>query len=109
MQPIVAKFVQGFNGSVCAYGQTSSGKTYTMKGSNLEPGLIQLSVDYIFQAIKSFDNHSSLKVSYIEIYNENIYDLLVRDELKPLQQFNDYRWETIVDMASFEQILYGTS
>ncbi|CAD8162233.1 unnamed protein product [Paramecium octaurelia] len=106
VQPIVQKCLLGYNGSICAYGQTSSGKTYTMKGSNKEPGLIQLSIDYLLQSInKITDTFSNLKISYIEIYNENIYDLLIRDlqEMKP-NTSNEYKWETINSLIQFEEI-----
>ena len=51
--PVVDKFLQGYNGSICAYGQTSSGKTYTMKGDDQTPGIIPLTLEYLFNAISN--------------------------------------------------------
>lgn len=51
VRPIVDAAVNGFNGTVFAYGQTSSGKTYTMIGSSEEPGIIPLAVEHMFDAI----------------------------------------------------------
>lgn len=51
VSPIVDAAVNGFNGTVVAYGQTSSGKTYTMMGIEEEVGVIQLAVQRIFDTI----------------------------------------------------------
>lgn len=51
VKPIVDAAVNGFNGTVFAYGQTSSGKTYTMMGTSEEPGVIPLAIEYMFDAI----------------------------------------------------------
>ena len=51
VEPILDGVVNGFNGTIFAYGQTGSGKTFTMMGSHDEPGIIPLSVNYIFDAI----------------------------------------------------------
>lgn len=53
VKPIVDAAVNGFNGTVFAYGQTSSGKTYTMMGTMEEPGVIPLAVEYMFDAISN--------------------------------------------------------
>jgi centromeric protein E len=77
VQPIVASVVKGFHGTIFAYGQTSSGKTHTMMGSPDNPGIIPLSLKYIFASIhRNPTREFLLRVSYIEIYNEVITDLL---------------------------------
>ena len=48
VQKIVDRTIIGFNTAICAYGQTSSGKTHTMRGSIVEDGIVQLAVQYIF-------------------------------------------------------------
>lgn len=53
VKPIVDAAVNGFNGTVFAYGQTSSGKTYTMMGTLEEPGVIPLAVEHMFDAISN--------------------------------------------------------
>ncbi|KAH8352954.1 hypothetical protein KR084_007679, partial [Drosophila pseudotakahashii] len=74
---IVHACMQGFNGTIFAYGQTSSGKTYTMKGDGQNPGVMVLAAKEIFQQISSEKERDFLlRVGYIEIYNEKIYDLL---------------------------------
>ncbi|XP_042054805.1 kinesin-like protein KIN-7O isoform X2 [Salvia splendens] len=74
---IVAAAVRGFNGTVFAYGQTSSGKTHTMRGSKSEPGVIPLAIRDLFCIIQQeMDREFLLRMSYLEIYNEEINDLL---------------------------------
>jgi centromeric protein E len=55
------------------YGQTTSGKTYTMLGNETTEGLILYSLKHIFGKVPP---QTSLKISYLEIYNEQINDLL---------------------------------
>ena len=80
--PIVNSVLQGFNGTILAYGQTSSGKTYTMSGPNtndpLDQGIIPRIVSQVFKQIElaSEDIEFTVKVSMIEIYMERIKDLL---------------------------------
>ncbi|KOB64943.1 Kinesin-like protein 7 [Operophtera brumata] len=52
-RPIVEAAVAGFNGTIFAYGQTSSGKTYTMTGTDEAPGIIPLAVLNLFEIIKN--------------------------------------------------------
>ncbi|EFH56367.1 predicted protein [Arabidopsis lyrata subsp. lyrata] len=74
---IVSATVRGFNGTVLAYGQTNSGKTHTMRGSTIEPGIISLAVHDLFDIISQDTSREYLlRMSYLEIYNENINDLL---------------------------------
>ncbi|XP_022935551.1 kinesin-like protein KIN-7O [Cucurbita moschata] len=80
---IVASAVRGFNGTVFAYGQTNSGKTHTMRGSPTEPGIIPLAVNNLFDVIhQDADREFLLRMSYMEIYNEEINDLLVPEHRK---------------------------
>jgi centromeric protein E len=74
---IVHSVVDGYNGTIFAYGQTSSGKTHTMKGTNDAPGIILRSISDAFRKIsEAHDREFLVRVSYLEIYNENIMDLL---------------------------------
>ena len=72
------RFLKGINVCIFAYGQTSTGKTYTMRGLDYTPGIIPLSLNYIFMKSSEADDIkiSEMKVSYLEIYNENVNDLL---------------------------------
>lgn len=75
--PIVQQVVLGFNGTVFAYGQTSSGKTHTMKGIEAEPGIIPRAVRDAFRLIAEQPEREFLvRISYMELYNEEIGDLL---------------------------------
>ncbi|XBH94984.1 hypothetical protein VPH35_085628 [Triticum aestivum] len=78
ISPTVLGVVQGLNVTVFAYGSTGSGKTYTMVGSRSDPGLMVLSFRTIFDQIKKDDSSDTFEVScsYLEVYNEVIYDLL---------------------------------
>lgn len=75
---IISGVVQGLNATVFAYGSTGSGKTYTMVGSQHDPGLMVLSLHTIFDLIKREKGSDEFEVtcSYLEVYNEVIYDLL---------------------------------
>ncbi|KAL7044909.1 hypothetical protein ACKWTF_002101 [Chironomus riparius] len=80
-KPIVENAVKGINGTIFAYGQTSSGKTYCMMGTEEEPGIIPLTVNEIFRQIElTEDREFLIRVGYIEIYNEKIYDLLLENK-----------------------------
>ncbi|XP_061641704.1 centromere-associated protein E isoform X2 [Phyllopteryx taeniolatus] len=86
-KPLVVSTVEGYNGTIFAYGQTASGKTFTMMGSNHIPGVIPLAIDDVFQTIKKCPKKEFLlRVSYMEIYNETVTDLLVDSwKRKPLE------------------------
>ena len=65
---IIRKVMGGFNGTVFAYGQTSSGKTHTMLGTSHEPGIVPLAVRAIFDHIEATqDREFLLRVSYMEV------------------------------------------
>ncbi|KAE9554324.1 hypothetical protein FO519_002495 [Halicephalobus sp. NKZ332] len=79
---IVQDVLNGYNGTIFAYGQTSSGKTHTMEGVLGDPekqGIIPRIVNDIFNHIYNMEDiqlRFHIKVSYFEIYNERIRDLL---------------------------------
>ncbi|RZC62288.1 hypothetical protein C5167_024070 [Papaver somniferum] len=76
-QQIVSGAMEGINGAVFAYGVTSSGKTHTMHGEQKSPGIIPLAVKDVFGIIQETPGREFLlRVSYLEIYNEVINDLL---------------------------------
>ncbi|XP_048453443.1 kinesin-like protein KIF3C isoform X2 [Rhincodon typus] len=89
VRPLVDSVLQGFNGTVFAYGQTGTGKTYTMQGVWAEPekrGIIPNSFEHIFTHIsRSQDQQYLVRASYLEIYQEEIRDLLNKDENKKLE------------------------
>lgn len=86
VQPIVQGVLEGYNGTVFAYGQTSCGKTFTMEGvkePETQTGIIPRCFNHILNSIHSNSNHDNreylLHVSFLEIYNEDIRDLLVKN------------------------------
>ncbi|XP_077518616.1 kinesin-like protein 64D [Amblyomma americanum] len=84
-RPIVENVLEGYNGTIFAYGQTGTGKTYTMVGDRSVPelkGIIPNSFAHIFGHIaKAEDDKKFLvRASYLEIYNEEARDLLAKDQ-----------------------------
>ncbi|GMP48142.1 hypothetical protein CsSME_00015603 [Camellia sinensis var. sinensis] len=76
-RPVVKAAMEGVNGTVFAYGVTSSGKTHTMHGDQNSPGIIPLAIRDVFSMIQDTPGREFLlRVSYLEIYNEVINDLL---------------------------------
>ncbi|GFY42046.1 centromere-associated protein E [Trichonephila inaurata madagascariensis] len=90
--PIVKSVIDGFNGTIFAYGQTSSGKTFTMLGDNNKNifGIIHFTISEIFNLIQNMpEREFLLRVSYMEIYNETVRDLLSdENETLKLQEEN---------------------
>lgn len=71
---------EGYHTCIFAYGQTGSGKSYTMMGTPEQPGLIPRTCEDLFQRIESSpspDISYNVRVSYFEVYNEHVRDLLV--------------------------------
>ncbi|KAH6767894.1 P-loop containing nucleoside triphosphate hydrolases superfamily protein [Perilla frutescens var. hirtella] len=76
-QHVVNGAMEGINGTIFAYGVTSSGKTHTMHGDQRSPGIIPLAVKDAFSIIQETPSREYLlRVSYLEIYNEVVNDLL---------------------------------
>jgi hypothetical protein len=93
--PLISRFIEGFNCTILAYGQTSSGKTYSMTGVDLDAdpadpnsgmGIIPRAVSTIFQKARELKDERaagwqfSIKTSFVEIYNEDLIDLLGIDD-----------------------------
>jgi centromeric protein E len=69
--------MEGYHGTVFAYGMTGTGKTFSMQGTATNPGVIPLAITDIFSYIRETPHREFLlRVSYLEIYNEKINDLL---------------------------------
>ncbi|XP_031659514.1 kinesin-like protein KIF3B isoform X1 [Oncorhynchus kisutch] len=83
-RPLVDSVLLGFNGTIFAYGQTGTGKTYTMEGVRNDPerrGVIPNSFEHVFTHISRSQNQQYLvRASYLEIYQEEIRDLLSKDQ-----------------------------
>ncbi|KAF7704322.1 kinesin family member 3Cb [Silurus meridionalis] len=88
-KPLIDSVLLGFNGTIFAYGQTGTGKTYTMQGLTMDPdkrGVIPNSFYHIFTHISRSQNQQYLvRVSYLEIYQDEIRDLLCKDNNKKME------------------------
>jgi len=123
-QDIVSSVVTGLNGTIFAYGQTSSGKTYTMQGAGSIKegtvggsggGIVHMAANDIFNNIsQSQDRIFLVRVSYLEIYNEEVRDLLASRNSPTLQIREDPRRgvfvqskeEIVTDFTSLLTILF---
>lgn len=133
--PIVNEVLQGFNCTIFAYGQTGTGKTYTMEGdiyqklfagnkplsgdagssqassipvvvtSQLsgDAGIIPRAVQHIFTALENQGTEYSVRVSYLEIYNEELNDLL-NDDKQALRIFEDSAAKKGLSVDRLEEI-----
>ncbi|KAG1371623.1 Kinesin-like protein KIN-5A [Cocos nucifera] len=91
ISPIVNEVLEGYNCTIFAYGQTGTGKTYTMEGGGRktkngefpsDAGVIPRAVRQIFDILEVQCAEYSMKVTFLELYNEEITDLLAPDESK---------------------------
>jgi len=77
---IVSSVVKGYNGTVMCYGQTGSGKTYSMLGltnNYKQRGIIPRAIQQVYhETSQKFDQAITIRVSYIEIYNEKVSSFL---------------------------------
>jgi Kinesin motor domain len=90
-RPIVESVMNGYNGTIFAYGQTGTGKTFTMEGligDEHMRGIMPNAFYNIFETVNQASNncHFAVKVSMLEIYQDNVYDLLNTEKLrKPME------------------------
>lgn len=83
--PILTGVMEGYNGTIFAYGQTGTGKTFTMEGGNTPDmaGIVPRTIDWIFSYIKkTTDKQFLVQASFIEIYMEEVRDLLGKNSNK---------------------------
>lgn len=87
--------IQGYNCTIFAYGQTGTGKTYTMSGDMSKvsgvlsgAGIIPRVLHSLFTKLENNDTESSVKCSFIELYNEELRDLLAADDSTKLKIFD---------------------
>lgn len=104
IRSLVTSCIDGFNVCILAYGQTGSGKTYTMEGTSNNPGMNQRALKDLFKetALKDDWNYS-ISVSMLEIYNEQIRDLLNDDATNKLEVWN-VEDMTIIPVYSAEEV-----
>nr|XP_040035136.1 kinesin-like protein KIF11 [Gasterosteus aculeatus aculeatus]XP_040035137.1 kinesin-like protein KIF11 [Gasterosteus aculeatus aculeatus]XP_040035138.1 kinesin-like protein KIF11 [Gasterosteus aculeatus aculeatus] len=115
--PILDEVIMGYNCTVFAYGQTGTGKTFTMEGERSpdekftweeDPlaGIIPRTLHQIFEKLSENGTEFSVKVSLLEIYNEELFDLLSpsEDVTERLQLFDDPRNKRGVVVKGLEEI-----
>lgn len=119
VRPLIDQVLLGFNCTVFAYGQTGTGKTYTMEGSRLEAGLsweedphcgiIPRAISQLFDTLKDLNNEFTVRVSFLELYNEDTYDLLSSlDDTTKLKIFDDAQKRGSVIVGGLEEIIVQT-
>ncbi|XP_035421193.1 kinesin-like protein KIF27 isoform X1 [Cygnus atratus] len=112
IKPLLVSLTEGYNATVFAYGQTGSGKTYTIGGGHIasvsedEKGIIPRAIQELFQHIS--ENHNidfRVKVSYIEVYKEELRDLLeLETSVKDLHIREDEKGNTVIVGAKEFQV-----
>ncbi|XP_014908365.1 kinesin-like protein KIF11 isoform X2 [Poecilia latipinna] len=116
--PILDEVIMGYNCTVFAYGQTGTGKTFTMEGERTpnaqftweeDPlaGIIPRTLHQIFEKLSENGTEFSVKVSLLEIYNEELFDLLspTEDVNERLQLFDDPRNKRGVVVKGLEEVV----
>ncbi|KAL8846020.1 MAG: hypothetical protein Q9221_008851 [Calogaya cf. arnoldii] len=95
--PLLDEMLQGYNCTIFAYGQTGTGKTYTMSGDMSETlgilsdaaGVIPRVLHSLFTKLEADEAESSVKCSFIELYNEELRDLVAVDDTTKLKIYDD--------------------
>ncbi|XP_058109799.1 kinesin-like protein KIN-5B [Magnolia sinica] len=126
ISPIVNEVLEGFNCTVFAYGQTGTGKTYTMEGGiknkggelPVDAGVIPRAVRHIFDALEAQKADYSMKVTFLELYNEEITDLLAPEDCtkfgedskqrKPISLMEDGKGGVVVRGLE-EEVVYSAN
>ncbi|NXH42751.1 KIF27 protein, partial [Dicaeum eximium] len=112
IKPLLASLTEGYNATVFAYGQTGSGKTYTIGGDHIasvtvdERGIIPRAIQELFHHISEHRNTNfRVKVSYIEVYKEELRDLLdLETSVKELHIREDEKGNTVIVGAKEFQV-----
>ncbi|XP_027736171.1 kinesin-like protein KIF27 isoform X5 [Empidonax traillii] len=112
IKPLLVSLTEGYNATVFAYGQTGSGKTYTIGGDHIasvavdEKGIIPRAIQELFQHISENRNiNFYVKVSYIEVYKEELRDLLeLETSVKELHIREDEKGNTVIVGAKEFQV-----
>lgn len=117
VEPLIEQVVMGYNCTVFAYGQTGTGKTYTMEGERSEDdnacsweedpmaGIIPRALHQLFETLQTENAEHTVRVSFLELYNEDIYDLLSPlDDTTKLKIFEDVTRKGSVIVGGLEEI-----
>eukprot|EP00697_Spironema_sp_BW2_P004035 gnl/Spiro4/15435_TR8304_c0_g2_i1.p1 gnl/Spiro4/15435_TR8304_c0_g2~~gnl/Spiro4/15435_TR8304_c0_g2_i1.p1 ORF type:complete len:880 (-),score=381.47 gnl/Spiro4/15435_TR8304_c0_g2_i1:99-2651(-) len=106
VKPIVEQVLDGFNCTIFAYGQTGTGKTHTMEGSpsadGSQLGVIPRAIRMIFDVMAAARADFTVKASYVELYNEELSDLLAA-RARPLRIFDTQQKST--EIKGVEEVI----
>ncbi|KAG8179422.1 hypothetical protein JTE90_026321 [Oedothorax gibbosus] len=114
--PLIQEVLNGYNCTVFAYGQTGTGKTYTMEGERNNSscsweddpgaGIIPRSLHQLFEELNKEENvEFSVRVSFLELYNEELFDLLSSTDFSKLRLYEDTNRKGSVIIHGLEEIL----
>ncbi|XP_063902102.1 kinesin-like protein KIF11-A [Zophobas morio] len=101
----IEEMLKGYDCTIFAYGQTGTGKTYTMEGRpsretkwdvNSDAGLIPRVCQHLFEELENIDSEYSVQISYVELYNEKLRDLL-SPHYSELKLLNDSKGNVIIE------------
>ena len=97
--PLIDHTLEGYNSTLFAYGQTGSGKTFTITGDGTPScmGIVPRALSYVYDKIQNNSKNYSVSISYLEIYNNNAYDLLTRINSNQLMRLEDLTRVTIAE------------
>ena len=103
---LISQVVDGFSATILAYGATGSGKTYTMVGKGENTGLMIRSIRDLFKVVNNDQSKTySIKISYIEIYNEVLKDLLTDKSKSPPELRTDPKKGVVLQGAENKVVL----
>uniref|UniRef100_A0A182PQD4 Kinesin motor domain-containing protein n=1 Tax=Anopheles epiroticus TaxID=199890 RepID=A0A182PQD4_9DIPT len=113
--PYIEEVLSGFNCTVFAYGQTGTGKTHTMVGEeepelsaawedDTQTGIIPRAVNHLFDELRMTELEFSMRISYLELYNEELCDLLSTDDSVKIRIFDDVQKKGSVIVQGLEEI-----
>lgn len=113
--PYIEEVLAGFNCTVFAYGQTGTGKTYTMVGEeqpelssgwddDTQTGIIPRALNHLFDELRMTELEFSMRISYLELYNEELCDLLSTDDTVKIRIYDDVNKKGSVIVQGLEEI-----
>ncbi|VYS49205.1 unnamed protein product [Arabidopsis thaliana] len=84
IEPVIKSVIDGYNACIFAYGQTGTGKTYTMEGLPNSPGIVPRAIKGLFKQVEESNHMFTIHFSMLEIYMGNLKDLLLSEATKPI-------------------------
>lgn len=112
VSPLIQSALDGYNVCIFAYGQTGSGKTFTMDGIAGEIGIIPRTVDLLFDCVRNYKQlgwEYEIRATFLEIYNEQLYDLLSNESKEMEIRMVSARSPTDIYVSNITEILVNTN